>query len=191
MLDALSITLLLTALMVLMEIFQILFIPWQTRRLVARHVDRLGPEALAVIARYVGPRIMKLIIKRINLDEVAGGLKKMIAQSIGGEMGQSRKKMKRMKILMYKDMMKNDEVGKFLMLFPQVQKHLDKHPDDIEPFVLEWLPRLNAMRQRSIQMRKIQAEAAARQQAAAQPSPLNTLVSNILPGVSNGPPGQH
>jgi len=174
------ILLILTILMVGMEIFQLFFIPAATRNLVKRHIANLGPDILQHISRFVAGKLVEETLKNVNLVEVGEHIQRLLMQSAGGELAGDKKATKKLKGLIYTDLMQKERVGKFLMAFPSVKAHMEKHPDHAEAFVLHILPKLDAMRKRAAMEKK-----AVEAQALAESETIKSIENNPLMQIKN------
>lgn len=146
--------------LLLLNLFQMWYIPRRTERMVILAIKNIDPEKLAPYTREVGKLIIPELAKRIKLNSVNKALKKAMkdvnledivktfqksAQKAAmGRRSGDAKRLAGMRQAMYMDLVKSTKLGQFLAMFPEFNKHMRDNPEDLETFVVHWLPRLQA-----------------------------------------------
>lgn len=176
----------------LLHLLQFALIPWLTRRKIKAFFEDIDEEMVIKFVRIVARHFVKHIRDGTFIKEVQKRLLQSAQQMVKGQKSGDARRLKVGQAALFKDIMSNTDIGKFLLAFPGVHNWVKEEPANAETFVMYILPKLEAMRARAKQLQSetappsgIDAAVSLLSQGGLTQKPLNSDEVNIPPPGEN------
>jgi hypothetical protein len=130
--------------MMLLNLFQLWYIPRRTRKLVQLFLDDMNDTMIDRFIERFTDKAIGAIMAKMNFKQLYAQLKEAITMSALGKRSGEKKQRKAIQEAMRIDLLGQTNAGKWLLQFPTVRAKLEKQPKLVEYFVKHMAPKIEA-----------------------------------------------